>query len=114
MIVTDDEVRLGLARLDGYLHWQGQLAAARTFAHTTADQLPWLDGAARDDLVRVLTTAHTEMGRRTIRHIAARAAELRDEYEQRYRTLKRRLLAGVVAAAAAVTAVFGTAVVLIR
>ncbi|HSA49442.1 MAG TPA: hypothetical protein VLH10_04925 [Yinghuangia sp.] len=88
----DDEVRDGLAALDGYLYWQGRLAAAHHHAQAIADRLPWLSAAEREDLVRVLATAHTDMARATVRHICDRADQLRAEYEERYRRLRCRLV----------------------
>ncbi|WTW92142.1 GA module-containing protein [Streptomycetaceae bacterium NBC_01309] len=90
----EDDVKAGMARLDGYLYWQGQLSAARQHAEQTADQLPWLTTAQHEDLVRVLSSAYTDLARTTVLQITDRAADLRGEYEDRYRALRVRLTVG--------------------
>ncbi|MDI2124622.1 hypothetical protein [Yinghuangia seranimata] len=106
-MTPDDDVQAGLARLDGYLYWQHQLAEGRAYAEAAADHLPWMTTAQREDLVRVLSAAHTEMARGTVRQLATRAQELRAEYEQRYRGLRRRMAVTVVTATALAAALAG-------
>lgn len=108
-----DDVAAGLSRLDGYLYWHARLAEARRDAEHTADLLPWLTAAQRADLVDALTTAHTERARGMVRLVADRIAEVRGEYEDRYRALRIRLVGWAAAALGAAVAA-GAALALMR
>ena len=95
-----EECSQGLRQLEGYLLWEAESAAARAGAEEFADRLPWLTGAQREEVVRICTADRLEVSRAVIHRIADRARELQGEYSTRYRTLKIRLLALFLTAAA--------------
>ncbi|MGW1076783.1 hypothetical protein [Streptomyces sp. NPDC002537] len=80
----------GLRQLDGYLYWQAELATARQEATAFCDHLPWLTTSERQELEDHYTRARTKTAEATTRRIADRCIELRQEYEARYRQLRRR------------------------
>ena len=78
---------------------QGRTAAARFSA-----PFDWLTQAQREEVERRFEAEYLAVVRASWQHTAARAHELRDEYEYAYRDLRRRLLAGWLLACAALTA----------
>lgn len=91
------DVESGMRRLDGYLYWQAELAAARREAAAFCDRLPWLTTGERRDVEERYARARAAVAEATTRQIAERCAELRAEYEDRYRRLRVRVLAAAVA-----------------
>ncbi|MEU5595377.1 hypothetical protein [Streptomyces sp. NPDC020298] len=73
------------------------LAAAREEGRRAAADLSapllWLTDAQRAELERRFEAEYLELARASWRRTAERAGELRDEYEETYRGLRRRLLA---------------------
>ncbi|QKW03938.1 hypothetical protein [Streptomyces sp. NA02536] len=96
-----DSVDVGMRRLEGYLLWQSEVARARADAEETADRLDWLTGAQREAVVACFAERQLVLSRRHLERTARRARELREEYEDRYATLKARLLAWTLAGFAA-------------
>ncbi|MFF2324576.1 MULTISPECIES: hypothetical protein [unclassified Streptomyces] len=93
----DKDSARGLAQLEGYLMWNAEVEAARRQARRFTDALPWLTTAQREDVTRVYIADRVAVSRSTLCRISARAAELRGEYEARYRRLRTRCVAaGVV------------------
>lgn len=90
-------VQAGIARMEGYLLWQAEIACARADAEAAVDALDWPTAAQREELVDLL--AHRQLGvsQMAITRIAARAHQLGGEYQHRYDVLKRRVLATVLA-----------------
>lgn len=82
----------GISRIEGYLLAQSERARAAAEAEAFADRLPWLTSAQRDEVVRHYRDARTDLARQQLGVVAHRCAELREEYEQRYRALAERLL----------------------
>ncbi|WP_308402509.1 hypothetical protein [Streptomyces sp. AC550_RSS872] len=68
---------------------EGRTAAARFSA-----PLYWLTEGQRDEVERRFEAEYLALARASWRRTAARAGGVRDEYEARYRDLRRRLLAG--------------------
>jgi hypothetical protein len=68
---------------------EGRTAAARFSA-----PLHWLTDTQRDEVERRFEAEYLALARGSWQHTVARAGRLRDEYEARYRDLRRRLLAG--------------------
>lgn len=89
----DDDQARGLAQLEGYLLWNAELAEARSRAGSFADRLPWLTAAQREEVEQAYTADRLALSRSTLSRIADRAAQLRTEYEARYRQLKLRCVA---------------------
>ncbi|MFF5161464.1 hypothetical protein ACFY3N_35750 [Streptomyces sp. NPDC000348] len=102
------ESALGLNRLEGHLLWAAEVEEARRQADRFAGELPWLTAAQREDVERVYRADRIAVSRATLVRIRDRAAELRTEYEARYRQLRARCVA---LTAMAVVGGAGTAVV---
>ncbi|WP_169316969.1 hypothetical protein [Actinacidiphila oryziradicis] len=58
------------------------------------DAIGWLTAALREDIERRYIQDQTAITRDSLQHVAGRVHELRTEYQQRYDTLRARLLAG--------------------
>ncbi|MFE7881762.1 hypothetical protein, partial [Streptomyces sp. NPDC057417] len=70
-----------------------------------AAALDRLTAAQRAQVEHVFAEEHLALTRASWQHTARRSAELRAEYEAAYRTLRARLLAGLLPAGALVVAV---------
>lgn len=90
----------GLVRLEGHLLWAAEMEDARRRAGAFAEQLPWLTTAQREDVERVYTAERVAASRAYLLRIRDRVAELRLEYEERYRRLRTRCVAAAVVVAA--------------
>ncbi|MEU8677677.1 hypothetical protein [Streptomyces sp. NPDC048560] len=106
----DKDSARGLAQLEGYLLWNAEVEDARRRAARFTNQLPWLTRGQREDVERVYTADRVASSGETLGRISDRAAELRVEYSERYRLLRRRCLAAV---ALAVGAASGTCAALL-
>ncbi|MER5274961.1 hypothetical protein ABT025_04275 [Streptomyces sp. NPDC002809] len=89
----------GLAQMEGYLLWNAEVEEARRRAHRFTDELPWLTSAQREDVERVYTADRAAASRAMLVRVSARAAELRGEYNERYRRLRTRCVATAVVCA---------------
>jgi hypothetical protein len=105
--VSRKEAAKAVNDVEGYLLWQAEVTAAAAQAEAFADRLPWLTTVQREDVVRVYTDDRLELSRAVLQRVADRALTLRQEYTERYRVLRMRVL-GVF-----LTAVAGTAGVLV-
>ncbi|BCK73005.1 hypothetical protein Srufu_069580 [Streptomyces libani subsp. rufus] len=90
-------VQAGIARMEGYLLWQAEIAGARADAEAAVDALDWPTAAQREELVDLLARRQLDVSQMAITRIATRAHQLRGEYQHRYDVLKRRALATVLA-----------------
>ncbi|MFI2376447.1 hypothetical protein ACH5AO_15445 [Streptomyces sp. NPDC018964] len=90
----------GLARLEGHLLWAAEVEEARRQAVRFTGELPWLTTAQREEVERVYRADRIAVSRATLARICDRAAELRTEYEARYRLLRARCVALTVMAVA--------------
>ncbi|WP_046495260.1 hypothetical protein [Streptomyces odonnellii] len=91
----------GLVRLEGYLLWNAEIEDARGRAARFCEQLPWLTTAQREDVERAYIADRLAASRAMLVRISERAAELRGEYTERYRTLRTRCVAAAVVAVGA-------------
>ncbi|MEV7403544.1 hypothetical protein AB0N93_24540 [Streptomyces sp. NPDC091267] len=82
--------------MEGYLLWNAEVEAARRLARGFTDALPWLTTAQRDDVERVYVADRADASRVMLSRIAARAIELRGEYNERYHRLRARCVAATV------------------
>lgn len=87
-----------LARIEGFLLAEHEKATARKEAEEFACRLPWLLGAQRDDVVRHYADVRLVSARLQHEAVVARCAQLREEYERRYRRLRLRLIRACTAA----------------
>ncbi|MFH0519498.1 hypothetical protein ACHBTE_20285 [Streptomyces sp. M41] len=89
------------------------LAAARDEGRAAADRvtapLDWLTSGQREELQRRFEAEYLALARASWQRTAVRAGTLRQEYEETYRALRRRVLAGCLLAWAVLAAV-GTVV----
>ncbi|MFF8917591.1 hypothetical protein ACF08M_30860 [Streptomyces sp. NPDC015032] len=110
----DKETARGLAQLEGYLLWSAAVEEARRQADRFTDELPWLTTAQREDVRRVYTADRVAASRTMFRRVRARAAELRGEYDARYRRLRARCVAVVVVLVGAVVGACTAVSLLVR
>ncbi|MEU2618057.1 hypothetical protein ABZ642_07765 [Streptomyces sp. NPDC007157] len=93
-----EEERALVAQIEGHLLLAAAHEECRAAATRAADRLSWLTDSQRDDLERQFGAEYLELSRATWRRTAERGEELRREYEQRYRILRRRLMASFLLA----------------
>ncbi|TQJ91960.1 hypothetical protein [Streptomyces sp. SLBN-31] len=103
--MSGEDARVLVNETEGHLliaavHRDGRAAAARFSA-----PLDWLTRAQREEVERRFEAEYLELARASWEHTAERAREVRGEYEEAYRGLRRRLLAGWLLACAAAMAV---------
>ncbi|CAL9605439.1 hypothetical protein SUDANB6_05539 [Streptomyces sp. enrichment culture] len=80
------------AEAEGYLMARAHLDDAHREARALCAALPWLTTAQAEDLSRHYVEQRIALARRLLQDTIRRAGELRQEYEARYRTLRRTLL----------------------
>ncbi|MFF3753093.1 hypothetical protein ACFYYH_21925 [Streptomyces sp. NPDC002018] len=97
----DQDSARGLVQLEGYLLWSAEVGDARARAVRFCEQLPWLTTAQREDVERVYVADRLALSKAMLVRISERAAELRDEYTERYRRLRTRCVAAAVLAVGA-------------
>ncbi|MDF3148532.1 MULTISPECIES: hypothetical protein [unclassified Streptomyces] len=80
--------------IEGHLLLAATREEGRTAAARFSAPLQWLTEVQRGEVERRFEAEYLALARASWQHTAARAGRLRDEYEARYRGLRRRLLAG--------------------
>ncbi|GAA3920986.1 hypothetical protein GCM10023084_82920 [Streptomyces lacrimifluminis] len=104
MTTRDDDRQVDVVTLVNEIQGHLLLAATRQEGHEAAARLTarldWLTSHQRADLERQFAAEHLALARTSWQRTAARSAELRAEYEARYRRLKVRLTAACLALAA--------------
>ncbi|GGR83198.1 hypothetical protein GCM10010252_22370 [Streptomyces aureoverticillatus] len=93
-----------ISEIEGHLLAEAARAESRAAAEAFAQRLDWLTPAERAEVERLYAEDHLSLTRQAWRHIAGRCLDLRGEYEDRYRALRQRVLAGGLLAVAAVVA----------
>lgn len=91
--------------VEGYLLWQATIAVAEQRAGEFVRPLEWLTTAQREEIEQRYVTDSLHRARQDLERIAARCRSLRGEYERRYRKLRLRCVACVLAAGACLTSV---------
>ncbi|MFI0241094.1 hypothetical protein [Streptomyces sp. NPDC016845] len=89
---ADRDVESGLQQMEGYLLWTSKVTETRAQAEDFTRRLPWLTTGQREEVERVFTEERLAFHKAALAQIAARAGELRGEYEERYGRLKARCL----------------------
>jgi hypothetical protein len=93
--------------IEGHLLLAATREEGRTAAERFTAPLHWLTDTQRAELQGRFETEYLALARTSWQRAAVRAGSLRDEYEARYRELRRRLLAclllGCAAAVGALT-----------
>ncbi|MEV7196209.1 hypothetical protein AB0N81_31060 [Streptomyces sp. NPDC093510] len=85
-------VRAFINEIEGHLLVEAARADGRTAARHFTRRLPWLTDTQRAEVERLYTEEHLSLTRHGWQHIARRGRQLRAEYEETYRVLRRRLL----------------------
>ena len=104
------DVTGGLHRLEGYLLWQAEVATAQRDAAAFTDLLPWLTTGQREEVARAFAQERLRLSRLAVTHVAQRCRDLRSEYEERYRRLKKGLVVLFLGSVLGVAALGATAV----
>ncbi|MFB6638715.1 hypothetical protein ACFCYF_15815 [Streptomyces chartreusis] len=108
---TEESAR-GLNQLQGHLLWAAEIDDARRQASRFVENLPWLTTSQREDVERVYTSDRITASRASLERICRRAAELRTEYECRYRKLRARCIATTIVILTAGACTAGAALLL--
>lgn len=93
--------------IEGYLLARAHHEEAAREAEELCALLPWLTSTQAEDVRRHYVRQRIGLTRRMLRATVDRAAELRQEYEDRYAALRRALLRRHAACASAVLACAG-------
>ncbi|MFI2645390.1 cytochrome C oxidase subunit I [Streptomyces sp. NPDC018610] len=91
-------------QVEGYLLWQARVAEAQERARAFTEPLEWLTTAQREEIEEHYVRDCLNRARADLQRVADRCRALRGEYEERYRHLRARCLAFLVAALAVVAA----------
>ncbi|MFD5028948.1 hypothetical protein ACFVWX_23815 [Streptomyces sp. NPDC058220] len=110
----DKDSARGLVRLEGYLLWSAEVEDVRRRTVRFTEQLPWLTTAQREEVERVYTADGVAASREMLVRIANRAAELREEYTERYLQLRTRCVAATVVAVGAASGTCAAVTLLAR
>lgn len=89
-----------IRELEGHLLVAAVRAEGRAEAVRFAGSLAWLTDSQRDEVETRFEEAHLALARLSWERTARRGGELRAEYEERYRALRRRWCAAVLLGAA--------------
>ncbi|MER6423023.1 hypothetical protein [Streptomyces sp. NPDC001137] len=103
--MSSDDAQVLLNEIEGHLLIAAAREEGRTAAARFSAPLGWLTQAQREEVERRFEAEYLAVARTSWQHTAVRAQELREEYEDAYRDLRRRLLAGWLLACTAVAAV---------
>ncbi|MEU7576529.1 hypothetical protein AB0B50_02855 [Streptomyces sp. NPDC041068] len=94
------DVRALINEVEGHLLVEAARADGRTAAQHFTARLPWLTDTQREEVERHYTEEHLSLTRHGWQQVARRSHQLRSEYEETYRSLRRRLVVGNVLGAA--------------
>ncbi|MFF4014951.1 cytochrome C oxidase subunit I [Streptomyces sp. NPDC001843] len=90
--------------VEGYLLWQARIAEAEQRAQEFVGPMEWLTTSQRAEIEQRYVADSLQRARKDLERIAARCLSLRAEYENRYRTLRRRCVGLTLAVCAGFTA----------
>jgi len=102
--MSSEDAQVLLTEIEGHLLVTAAREEGRTAAARFSAPFDWLTEAQREEVERRFETEYLALARVSWQHTADRAREVRGEYEEVYRGLRRRLLAGWLLACAAVVA----------
>ncbi|MGI5441024.1 cytochrome C oxidase subunit I [Streptomyces shenzhenensis] len=97
-------------QVEGYLLWQTRVQDAKCLARAFTEAFDWLTTSQRVEIERRYIGDRLQCEEQDLRRIVQRAADLRSEYEQRYRRLRLRCTAVTVSAVTAAVAALVVAV----
>ncbi|GAA5706541.1 hypothetical protein SM007_24520 [Streptomyces avermitilis] len=98
------DARVLINQVEGHLLFQAALAEGRAEAARFARPLAWLTDRQREEVEARFTEQYLALARDSWERTAQRGAELRTEYEETYRALRRRVCAGILLGAACAAA----------
>ncbi|MFG2309428.1 cytochrome C oxidase subunit I [Streptomyces sp. NPDC048566] len=90
-------------QVEGYLLWSATVAEAERRAEEFLRPLDWLTTSQRAEIEQCYVADNLRRARQDLERVAARSRSLRAEYENRYRSLRRRCLGVTLAVWAALT-----------
>lgn len=96
-------IAAGINQIEGYLLLQTERDAARERARRFTGRLDWLTSAQRAEVERLYVQDQLAVTERNLRTVVRRCEQLRAEYQEVYRTLRRRLLLATLLGAALVS-----------
>ncbi|CAM5615094.1 hypothetical protein STENM36S_06930 [Streptomyces tendae] len=102
--------RVLIDEIEGHLLVAATRAQGRTAAVRFTAPFDWLGDDRRQEVEERFEAEYLALARNSWRRTAERAGRLREEYEERYRALRRRLLAGCLLGACAVLGCAGVLV----
>ncbi|MFI6567348.1 hypothetical protein [Streptomyces sp. NPDC050534] len=102
--MSNEDAQVLLTEIEGHLLIAAAREEGRTAAARFSAPFGWLTEAQREEVERRFETEYLVLARVSWQYTAERAREVRGEYEEVYRGLRRRLLAGWLLACAAVVA----------
>ncbi|MEV6025786.1 hypothetical protein [Streptomyces sp. NPDC052036] len=105
------DARALVNEIEGHLLLQAAVVEGRAAAERFTGSLVWLTATEREELQERFTHEYLALARRSWQHTARRGTQLRAEYEDRYRALRRRWCAGCLLGAALTVAAALLAVV---
>jgi hypothetical protein len=103
--VSPHDTRTLLNDIEGHLLLAAARAEGRSAAARFTAPLHWLTDAQREEVERRFEAEYLALARASWQRTAARAGELRGEYAEAYRGLRRRLLACCLLGGATMAAV---------
>jgi len=98
------EARALINELEGHLLIEATRAEGRAEAVRFTRALAWLTDTQREEVEAHYQENYLALTRRSWERTAQRGRDLRNEYEERYRSLRRRLCAGLLLGTALVLA----------
>jgi hypothetical protein len=102
--VSSKDTQVLVNEIEGHLLLSAVREEGRTAAARFSAPLDWLTQAQREDVERRFEAEYLALARVSWQRTAERARQLQGEYEETYRGLRRRLLAGWLLACAGVVA----------
>jgi hypothetical protein len=90
--VTAEAARGAVGEIEGFLLWEAEKSGAAARARAFSARLTGLTDAEREEVARYQAEEQLALAEGYLRRVAARSVELRQEYEERYRLLRRRLV----------------------
>ncbi|GGX73613.1 hypothetical protein [Streptomyces minutiscleroticus] len=87
-----DAAAAAVNQVEGYLLVQAEWDTARREGEEFARRMPWLTTGQHEEVARHYAEQRMLVTRQTLRRIAARADELRGEYQARYDLLRERVM----------------------
>ncbi|MEU1874516.1 hypothetical protein RKD37_000901 [Streptomyces ambofaciens] len=103
--------RVLINEIEGHLLVAATRAQGRTASARFTAPFDWLDDDRRREVEERFEAEYLALARSSWQRTAERAGRLRGEYEERYRALRRRLLAGFLLGACAVLGCAGVLLV---